>query len=117
MWNRKSLVTIAIAGSLLGPMISSASQTFEITNDEIGVATHYAPTSVTREQIREDLAAWKAHPVSSDGWRESEADQGWQGLELVSHTTSRQSASIAIQKHEHWRAIDGEAGWVEPFGA
>src|SRR3546814_20864300 len=77
MLNRKSLLTVAVAGSLLAPAISNASQTFETTNDEIGLVTHYAPTSVTREQVLQDLSRWKAQPIPRDGWRETDSDQRW----------------------------------------
>lgn len=116
MLNRKSLLTVAITGSLLVPAISNASQTFETTNDEIGLVTHYAPTSVTREQVLRDLAMWKAQPIASDGWRETESDQAWQAPTSVNRHASRQPLTTASQKHEHWRAVDGEAGWVGPSG-
>jgi len=116
MLNRKPLLTVAVAGSLLVPALSNASQTFETTNDEIGLVTHYAPTSATREQVLQDLAMWKAQPITSGGWREIESDQAWQAPTSGIHHTPHRPLTTAAQKHEHWRAVDGEAGWVGPFG-
>lgn len=115
MNTRKSLLAAAVTAALLSPVLAHASETFEITNDEIGVATHYAPGTLTRAQVQQELAEWNRRPVAGDGWREADGEQGWQAP-ATGHATAPQRASIARAEHEHWQAVSGEAGWVVPFG-
>lgn len=115
MKTRKSLLAAVVSAALLSPLLAHASETFEITDDEIGVATHYAPGASTRAQVQQDMAQWNRQPLAGDGWREVDGEQGWQAPQ-AGRAAPAQAPTIAQAAHEHWQAVSGEAAWVGPFG-
>jgi hypothetical protein len=116
MANRKFLCALITTAVSLSPVLANATQTFEVTNDEIGFVTNFAPTSVTREQVRQELAAWKDSAISSHAWSDANGEQGWQAPIAAVGSSPAQPMVAAKSQPMHWQAVDGEAGWVGPFG-
>ncbi|MGE4335215.1 hypothetical protein D3C87_1410120 [compost metagenome] len=116
MRTRKSITSLIVTAAALGPAIAGASTTFEVTNDEIGVATHYAPSAVTREQVAQDLAAWKKRPFAADGWTLTDGEEGWTAAFGRGKAPGDRHSILSRTSHPHWQAVDGEAGWVNALG-
>lgn len=114
---RKPFAVVMMAAVVLSPAIAGAGSIFVLTSDEIGVAAHYAPTSLTKARATQDLAAWEVLPVSASGRKLIDGEEGWtfsadRGGVLDSATFSY----LLREGHQHWRAAEGEAGWTGAFG-
>lgn len=65
MKTRNILLAISAAGLAIPVSYASTGQTF--VGGEVGFATHAAGSPLTREQVLNELAAFRANPVLSDG--------------------------------------------------
>lgn len=81
---------------------------------------HWMPSTVTVEQVRAELAAWKRNPVTVDGLRQVNGDPGW--VYVGTGTTGVTRAQVQQELAEFRRNpvtpdgltfVGGEAGWVE----
>jgi hypothetical protein len=61
---RKSLLAVSLVAALPAAFATSGA-TF--VGGEIGFETHPLKSTVTREQVRAELEAFRAHPVAADG--------------------------------------------------
>lgn len=56
MYVRETPVAAVATAALLSPVLAHARQTFELANDEVGVAMHYAPGTFACVQVRQEPA-------------------------------------------------------------
>lgn len=74
----------------------------------------------TREQVIQELRAWRANPVTADGYREVNGDAGWKYV--GSQTKSTNTREQVKQEARAWfanpvtldgyRQVNGDHGWV-----
>ena len=74
MFIRKSILSLALLAAMASPVFATNGTTQN--NGELGATTHAIAGTVTREQVKHELAEWRKNPVSS-GWREVGGEAGW----------------------------------------
>ena len=74
MFIRKSILSLALLAAVASPAFATNGTTSN--NGELGATTHAMAGTVTREQVKHELAEWRKNPVSG-GWREVGGERGW----------------------------------------
>jgi hypothetical protein len=75
MFIRKSILSVALLAAVAGTAFATSGTT--PNNGELGATTHAMAGTVTREQVKRELAEWRNNPVSG-GWREVGGERGWE---------------------------------------
>lgn len=109
---KRILWLTAILATLAVPAMATSGYT--PAAGEAGFTTHAMPASgKTREQVQRELLAWRANPVTSDGWRQVGGEVGW----VFVGVPSRASRSDVLADLARWqRNPVGADGWMEIGG-
>lgn len=115
---RTNLIFIALLASAIAlPAAATTGSTF--VGGEAGFEYHPMPAGKTRAQVQQELAAWRANPVTADGWRQV---GGEVGAVYVGTAASGKSRAEVIREvlearrnpvgSDGWRDVGGEAGAI-----
>lgn len=110
----------AVVASCAVALPAVAGSGFTPGKGESSGSYHWMPSTVTVEQVRAELAAWKRNPVTADGLRQVNGDPGWVyvGTSATGMTRTQVRQELAEFRRNPVTAdgltfMAGEAGWVE----
>ncbi len=113
------LCTALLSGVLTLPAYATSG--FTPATGESGGTWHAIPSTITREQVKAELAAWTRNPVTADGWRQFNSESRWEyvGSGSSAAATSRPQVMQELADFRRnpvspdgWAFVDGEIGWV-----
>ncbi|ODV12963.1 MAG: hypothetical protein ABT20_03045 [Rubrivivax sp. SCN 70-15] len=113
MKTRFNLIAIALlAGAVTMPAFATTGTT--IVGGEAGFQTHAMPTVKTRAQVQQELAAWRANPVSADGWRDVGGEAG--AVYVGTGASGKSRAEVTGEMLQARRNPVGSDGWMNVGG-
>jgi hypothetical protein len=105
------LALVAASCMLVLPAIASSGYTPAV--GEASFRTHPMPSTTTRQQVQQELEAWRRNPVSADGWRDVGGEVGW----VFVSTPGRKTRAEVLAELARWRANPvSEDGWAQRPG-
>jgi len=113
MKNRFNLIAIALlAAATTTSALATTGTTF--VGGEAGFKSHPMPTVKTRAQVQQELAAWRANPVTADGWRDVGGEAG--AVYVGTGASGKSRAEVVDEMLQARRNPVGSDGWLNVGG-
>mgnify|MGYP002784640748 CR=1 FL=1 len=107
----RPLFTLALSAALLAPLAAMADQAY------FGIEPDTAPSTLTRAQVRAELAAHDRHAIGADGWQTIDGYSVYVGHKGTGKTRAEVLRELAEFKRnpvgpDGWQTVDGDSMYV-----
>ncbi len=102
----------ALISAIAMPALATTGTTF--VGGEAGFKSHPMPTVKTRAQVQQELAAWRANPVTADGWRDVGGEAG--AVYVGTGAGGKSRADVVSDMRQARRNPVGSDGWLNVGG-
>ena len=107
MNTRLNLIAIALLTSVFS-MHAFATTGSTFVGGEVNFKRHAMPVVKTRAQVQQELAAWRANPVSADGWRDVGGEAG--AVYVGTGASGKSRAEVTREVLQARRSLVGSDG-------
>ena len=113
MSTRYNLIAIALLASAT-TMSAFATTGTTFVGGEVTFKSHPMPAVKTRAQVQQELAMWRANPVSADGWRDVGGEAG--AVYVGTGASGKSRAEVIREVLQARRNPVGSDGWLDVGG-